>query len=103
MIYGVVPAPTVVTVGNEVAVQPVIGSSTVTVIDSAVLTVIVWFADPVLQVLLLALLEVKSTVAPLHNDNEPLAVIVGTGTEFTVTAITFDVPEQPLASVTVVE
>ena len=100
---GVVPAPTVVTIGVDVAEQPVTGSSTVTVNEPAVLTVIVWLVKPLLHVLFAALLEVKSTVAPLQSDNEPLAVMVGTGVEFTVTAITFDTPVQPLASVTVVE
>jgi hypothetical protein len=84
------------TVADVPEAQPLEMTSTEKV--PLVSTVIDWLTSPLLQKLCVAADEVSVTDPPSQNVVAPEAVIVGVaGTGFTITGITFDVPEeQPL-------
>lgn len=87
---------TEIVVGAEVAEQP-FPSVYVTLYVPAVLTVMVWFVEPLDQTLPVPCEEVRSTEDPAQKVAEPLAETVGTaGFGFTVTTVNVEVEEHPL-------
>jgi hypothetical protein len=91
---------TVTAVGADVAEHP-LALVTVTLYDPAVVTVILCIVAPVLHKYLAPVLDVNITDPPAQNVVVLPAVIVAVGKAFTVTAVTAEVAEHPLALVTV--